>query len=634
MTDTVDLSTFRAKVAARQAQKEAERKAALASSHDDDLVPDAASAGRTEEDLEMDRIVEKIDILDAYNKWCGKSTPAPRAGQVEGIKVSCPIPTHPDKDPSAWINLDKQTWYCGGCQIGGDAHDLAAYHFGYPVPGYKDGAQFHELRRDMAKSYGYTFHKLMDGKTYAVAPQETDNQNSEPVTGSDAKTTPPTTLGEQPTTDAKVVEIYSDDDGDLEQIVFPALDWRSVVTVDTFLDIYMRQTTVDDVAEEFHFWNGLIALGMALGRQVRLYDTVPVYGNLFVCTLGHSGSGKSKARYHLDRLLNEALPYKQDDPFSVGTKKVSTPASAEVLVHSFDKPIYDPSDPKKLVMRAPVRGLIDFNELSALIGRTNRTGNVLKPTLMQFYDMETTVATSSMATGEKKAQEPFASCLTTTQPKALRDLLGRQDDASGFLNRWVFAAGPEKQRWAVGGVAVDISPAVKPLQDIAGWSASFTGSAMIQWSDAAIKVFSDFFHRVIEPDKKRAVTELIVRIDLLLKKLILLFAANEKLKEVTEDIVERVLRMYPYITACYSLPEAQIGNTLQTEIREAIAYQAQKPGYSRGVSLSELSRSFRRRKYPMDLVKKTVELMVAFGELEMTVTKGVGRPTERFQYVG
>lgn len=227
MSDAVDLTTFREKVAARKAAQEAELKK-IAPEHpsfDTDLIPETDQ--RSEEDAELDRIIDKIDVVDAYNKWCGKMRPVVRAGQTESIMISCPIPGHADKNPSAWINIDKQVWHCAKCEMGGDAMDLAAFHFGYPVPGYKDGARFHELRRDMAKSYGFTFHKLSDGKTYIGTPEtETPDTIPAPVTPG---VKPEDTPAENPVTpddfapseegEAKIIELFDELEDD--EIIFP-----------------------------------------------------------------------------------------------------------------------------------------------------------------------------------------------------------------------------------------------------------------------------------------------------------------------------------------------------------------------------------------------------------------------------
>src|SRR5687768_1442359 len=101
----------------------------------------------------MDQVLEKISVIDAYNRWCRKMVPVVKGNQREGIKISCPIPGHTDNNPSAWISIDKQTWFCGGCQVGGDKYDIAAYWLGFPVPGYKDGSEFHKLRERMASDF-------------------------------------------------------------------------------------------------------------------------------------------------------------------------------------------------------------------------------------------------------------------------------------------------------------------------------------------------------------------------------------------------------------------------------------------------------------------------------------------------
>ncbi len=611
-----DLSTFEQKLAEKRAAREAELRKAQQQQqeHDADLIPEGDP--RSEADAEMDRIIDSIDILDAYGRWCGKMVPKAK-GKTEGIKISCPIPGHEDKDPSAWINTDKQTWFCGGCQIGGDALDIAAYHFGYPNPGYKTGSNFHNLRRDMAKDLGYTFTTL-PGNVVEVTSPAGEVTAPEPTVEPDP---------EEPT--AKVTDLYEDED--YEDTPFVPLKWREIVPKDTYLDAYMRATCIDDVPEEFHFWNGLLGLGFALGREVTLQDFVPVYGNLFVCTIGRSGSGKSRARAHLERLLDHAMPHDWSNPLSKGVRKVSSPGSAEVLIHNFQKPVEDPSNPKKIAYYAPVRGLVDFNELSGLVGRATRQGNVTIPTLMQFYDMENVIATSSMTHGSKEAHQPFASALTTTQPRALRNLITKADDASGFLNRWIFAPGTEKKRFAIGGVTVDMKPVTPYLERILGWAASFATGEQVTWDEDAAARFTEFFHQRIELDKKRAQSDLIIRIDLVMKKLILLFAANRLERSASLQTVEDAIACYDYLISAFGIPEAQIGNTLQNEVAESVlAFIKKNP---KGATLNMIARSLWRRKYPNDLLLKTCDNLVKLGfiKTESTKTGNVGRPTTRYK---
>lgn len=658
-----DLTTLQRKLAERRAATEKSlrenarvqaQEMSTKEQHDADLVPEEPF-DVTDADKQMDKVIDNIDILDAYMRWCNKMVPVVKGNQRESIMISCPIPTHADKIPSAWINLDKQTWYCGGCTQGGDTHDIAAFHFGFPVPGYKVGAQFHELRREMAKDFGFTFITLPGGAVQVEAPY-TDGDTDEDKTDTtvdaagntvtnDTAVSPPKPVGlvasaeptESAEDEADVIEMF---DVEESNILIPVLDWRQIIPTDSFLGIYMRQTCLDDVPEEYHFWNGLLALGFALGREVVLDDLIPVYPNLFLCTLGYSGSGKSKAKYHLSRLLEMALPHDWNDPNSKGVRRVPSPGSAEVLIHNFQKPVADPTNPKVTLYHASVRGLIDFNELSSLIGRTNRTGNVLIPTLMSFYDVEDVIATSSMATGVKEAHQPFASALTTSQPLVLKDLLSKSDSSSGFLNRWVFVSGTDKVRIAIGGAKIDVAPCVLPLQRVLAWSSTFDPDEKVTWSEEAADCFANFFHSRIEIDKKRDKSELLVRTDLLIKKLILLFTANRQLKEVPLQSVEDAIFCYDYIIGSYALVAEQIGNTLSNEISDKVLACARKQ-YSlnkRGVTLSQVARSLKYHKYPNDILLKVFDSLVKLGFLEIQrpepgLNRSRGRPTVRYCYV-
>lgn len=634
--DNPRLSPFERKLAERRAAQEevarAKRKLDRINQHDPRLIPEDEPSKRTEADLEMDRIIDSIDILRAYDLWCGKMKPDPK-GKTESIMCSCPIPGHIDKNPSAWINTDKQTWFCAACQQGGDIYDLAAFRHGFPVPGYKDGANFHELRREMAKDLGYTFTVMPGNVTVIEGPSEDTDERSE--TEGIVSDPEPDSSGDGPDGSddeadgaSVVLDLYADDE---EDMFFATLPWRDFLPEGSYLSEYMAATTVDDVPEEFHFWNGLLGLGFALGRDVTLSDFIPVYGNLFVCTLGRSGAGKSKARNHLTRLLADALPHDWSDPNSKGVRKVSSPGSAEVIIHNFQKPVMDPTKPKEVAYYAPVRGLIDFNELSGLVGRASRQGNVTIPTLMQFYDMEEVIATSSMTHGAKEAHEPFASALTTTQPRALRGLITKADDASGFLNRWVFAPGREKQRFAIGGVQVDMTPVAPKLKEIYGWAGSFKSGDQIMWTPEAAERFTEFFHQQIEPDKKRSQSDLIIRIDLLMKKLILLFTANRMERLASLQSVEDAIACYDYLMSAYAIPEGQIGTTLQSEVSDAMIALIKR--HPQGLSLNQIARSLKRRKYPNDLLLKTADNLVKLGFIKVEAPKAgtVGRPTTRYK---
>lgn len=615
MSDAPNLTKFQAKLAERRSKAQTPQPSS-APVFDDDLIPDLDGTSTPPgSDPALDRVIDNIGILDAYRKWCHKSTPDVSSKRREGIKVSCPKPNHPDRDPSAWLNTEKDVWFCGSCQEGGDSYDIAAYHFGYPVPDYKNGATFHELRRKMAESFGYKFVQAPGmQKPVMVAP---DTSPPEPQ---------PTAPPQQQM--AQVIPILGPGDDGGPEIQTVDLDWKRIVEPGTFLDVYMQQCIKDDTPDAYHFWNAMLAIGFAIGRDVTLYDKKPVLGNLFLCLLGPTGDGKSTSFWYLQQLLWKALPHKWDDPDSKGTAFISSPASAEHLVHSFMKPVYDQNNPKAIAFYAPVRGLIEFNEMSSLVGRASRKGNVLKPTLMEFYDGSPNIATGSMTTGVKRAEQAFGSAFTTTQPRALKDLLRESDAHSGFLNRWVFATGTHKKRVAVGGEMIDIDPAIEPLKGIQGWSGF---GKQVQWTDSALDMFSDFFHDVLYPAQQADETGLLTRMDLLAKKIILLLSANQYDDEVQVKTVERAASMFSYLTSAYGVPAAHIGSTISSEVRDELLRHITRFQAKGGISLRDLNKCIKRRNYPLDLVSKTLKYLVELQVIEVAATQGVGRPTVKYR---
>jgi hypothetical protein len=650
-------STFEKKLAERDARI---AKEAAANSHPEDLIP-TIPKHVGQESLQLDGILGSLTIDRAYEKWCNKS-PVPRRGsQTEGLKVSCPNPAHPDKHPSAWLNLDKGLWTCGACETGGDLYDIAAWHFGYTVPGYKK-THFRELREKMAADLGFS-KRTSGGATYysrgstdvdnpvdsgtdkVETPEpavDLENQNTEESletghtnpdnTGPTPAKTDKTTSGDPPL--ASVTPIKPPEYADEDLYPFPPIKWREIVSRDTFLWKWMEITTQDDVPEEYHFWNGLIAISMAIGRDVTLYDRLPVFGNLFVCIVGHSGDGKSQSRYHLNEILGRCLPYKHVEANSKGTRRIATPGSAEVLIHQFSKPIVDPVDPKKVAYYAGIRGLVDFNELSAFTGRAARTGNVLKPVLMQFFDNDRIITTASMTHGTKEAHDSYASITTTTQPKAFRDLMHKSDIDSGFLNRWMFVGGVLKKRVAIGGVMINTKPCDKYLNEIFAWSGA---GRQLSWDEDAAEAFSEFYHKIVEPAKRKDDTGLLVRIDLTLKKLALLLTVNQRQKTVSLETVQHLVPLYQYLIECYGLSSDAIGNTLHSEIRTNVLRVVRRmtdKSSGRGCTMRELNRNLASKKYPMDHLLKVLKFMTELGELEQETTQGQRGPaTVRYHYV-
>lgn len=645
MTETAFQRKLRERREAEAAAQPAEP-AAPDTSEYADLVPGEDTAyERSDADLTIDRLIDGLDILKAYDLFIPKKRPPNNGRRREGIMVRCPRPDHADNNPSAWVNLDKQTWFCGGCNEGGDKLDLASFYFG--MGDYKNGKRFGELRERIAEALGYkVVHApgvtnppvVPSGAATFVAdpeptpvPAPTPPAPPPPVPTPVPSTTPASAPAPAPTRDpdapiAKVVAIFGDDDG--EDIKLPSLDWRPLVAPQTFLDVYMRQTTIDDVPEEYHFWNGILAISMACGRDVRLYDAVPVLGNLFVCIIGRTGSGKSRASSHVGQLLAKALPYDYSDPMDRGVTQIVTPGSAEHLIHQFSRPIPDPHNPKVTLGYAPIRGLVEFNELSALVGRAGRSGSILKPILMDFFDGKQLITNGSITSGAQIAENAFASCLTTVQPKAIPKLLNQGDADSGFLNRWIFVSGTPKKRVAIGGSIIDLNPCWEPLKAIHRWA---EGKGTIGWTDEGAAAFTRLFDERIERLVATDDTGLFGRIDLLCKKLCLLFAANEMVDAVTESIVAKVEKIFEYLLEIFGVQQQALGQTdarmCQDRIIDLLQRKASdfKDG---GVPLNYIEKIL-TKKYDRELISDSLSLLSKLHIIDSyvpPVKSGPGRP--------
>jgi hypothetical protein len=602
---------------------------------DEDLIPDVLG-DRSEEDIEIDGIIASIDVLDAYRKWIGKEVDEKTTGGTESIKVSCPNPGHRDKDPSAWLNSEKRTWFCGGCQEGGDIYDLAAIKFNFPRPDYKEGKTFHELRQQMAESYGYRFKKVAGKEViWREEPDEPGTDGSDEAAGPGDEPSP-----EPPAEPPAKVRVLREEDveEEVDNIGYPTIDWRTIVPEDTFLRAYLDACTNDDSPEEYHFWHGLLGLAHAVGRNVSLNDTRPVYSNLLVCLLGGTGYGKSRSRAWLDDVIEAALPFSDNGLDTTGCKLVPVPASGENLINQFQHIATDPSLPKGLpTVRTPVNGLVDYDEFAGLLARAGRQGSTLKQILMQFSDSRSRISSSSNTGGTYEAYQPFCSITASTQPKAIRPLLARTDAASGFLNRWLFVGGPKKQREVMGGIhssiTVDLSDAIDKLKKVRGWGAT---QRDVRFTEDGLEEYEKFIRNRVFPMQAKDETDLLTRLDLTMKRLVLLFCINEKKTEVDADIVKRVEPILEYLFDCYSILSAEIGITQMSEITSDILRLIKKiqEDTGRGASARDLGVRMHRKNYSPDLIKRALETMVALDWIDVDKTKsGPGRPTIRYKVV-
>jgi hypothetical protein len=586
----------------------------------------------------LDDFISLINIDNAYNQWAQKG-PVKTHGRRESVKVRCPNPDHPDINPSAWLNLDKNVFNCARCG-GGDKWDIAAWRFGFPVPQYKqDKESFRSLREKIGEYFGMHVTKGVAGDVFLTkTPGSPDIENSltnppdqeqEPSAGQD------TSVSYLPAGSEFVENQVTDED--LQGRKYPSIDWKSIVPENTFLRAYLEETSKDDSPEEFHFWNGLIAVGMAVGVNRYLEDTPFVFGNLFLCTVGSSGTGKSKSKRHLINLIHDALPYDRTSQPPDGAQYLTGVQSGEVLIKSFQHDIIDMVTGKPTGKQWPgIRGCIEFDELASLIGKSSRLGSTLKTTLMELYDAPRWLASTSMTHGAVVAEKPFGSVITTTQFKSVRELISRADDNAGFANRWFYATGIKKKPFSVNRAYIDLTRAKGLLGAI---QLATRTPEVITWNAKAEAIWDDFFHNTFIAMRDKSDQTIIQRIDLLMKKLFLLFAVNERSTGITESIVQRVLSLFNHIFESYGVIEQQINATNENDdtafIVRTIGRLTSSKG--RGPTPRDIFEASKTRFGSVSKLRKMLENLVVLGMIEeFKIPPGPkgGRPTSCFVVSG
>lgn len=537
----------------------------------------------------------------------------PNAGnKTRNIMVSCPIPGHEDKNPSASIDLTKGdggVWACHRCDDGGDKYDLAAIHFGFARPDYK-GKDFPELRRRMAESLGYTVHTEGKAEWLAPAGQPTLSEASPaPLFDGHLQTT------------KNVVSVVPD-----EWIeTGPTFDWRAFPAIQpgTFMHEWLTETSKLHEPEEFYFFGGLIALGSAVGNSALLDDEPAVRANTMTCFVGTTGSGKSRALGNIARLISEAMPFNRDTAH--GVKMVPSSGSGEDLISQFIHQTKDTTTGE--VTSWPVNGLYEEDELEGLMARVARPSSTFRSTLMKFFDTSRPVTTSSRTHGLAVASEHFMQLVSTTQPQRLGDLTSSGDASSGFLNRWFFVFGKDKFRPAITSVRLDAARSIDLLRDVRAWASS--GQRIMFADPVANDAWEEFVQTKIRPIEAGDFP-LAGRIALQCKKILLLLAINEHSTCINAAHLATLDILFPYLKACYGIVEENIGKThLESCIEAILKYMAARP--DQDVTDRILAKQSGARKFDAATRVAAYEKLL---KLQTIIeVKVQGHATSRYRYV-
>lgn len=570
--------------------------------YDPDLIPKAeefSSRGHNPALTELkDQIDRDITLADVYDHFVRKQRKEPSPGQQDGIMMSCPSPDHPDNDPSAWHNIDG-LWYCGSCPARGDIYTIVGLQLGIETR----GPDFVEAVFAIADAFNIAYARSpITKKALPLPPTVT-------VLGDDITIDPPR--------EPKSVTI----------------DWKYLFPKNTFARVWMDELCKDDLPEEYYVWEALVALGLAVGRDVYDPDSPTIYGNLFVVLFGPTGIGKSRAMRFLSEVLLRTLP---DDgsPLSKGVFPMPMPGSPEAVIDMLSRPIYEDESEKRIVGHGSVRAFLKVDEFASLLAKSEVGNRGLKGTITTAFDNDERLHTHSRGQGTVVAKDMFLSFISSIQPIAIRSSLSYADIIAGYLNRHIFVIGTPKRLYSMRRPKLDISDAVVELSIVHAWGSQ---GRQISCNDDAYEVWDEFFHREIETLNVEE-HPIMARLYVTLRKILLLLAINDKSDEITPDIVHRTIHLFEYLKMCYITVDGNVVSSTNDDLSEWLATFVQNfPSkyHKPGPTVRDLKKYLPRRFDSEMLVKaiKSAETLGVIVPTTIPATDKGGRPSQRYVYV-
>ena len=548
-------------------------------------------------------LVKQFGIVAGYKKWIGKSEP--KGGRTESIMVSCPLPGHPDKVPSAWLNSEKGLWHCGACGVGGDIIDLAAIAHGAPFPSYRQTSEFARVLEAALVDTGHDpdvlrFENATRSST-TPAPEEE----------------PPPAPKAPPAEDDPDYEDYQNDL--LAQLQGAVFDYESVVASapGSFLDMWMDAVKDTDLPNEYLFWLGLQMVGLAVGRDCTLGEGTEVFPNLLMVLLGPTGVGKSRSIRLAGKVLYEALPFDHTDPSCKGVSRLPKPGSGEALYELFAWVPENETEPH------PLRGMLEFDELKEIMSSAGRNGSTLREAIINLADSPESIKHRTRGAGAIDVREPFMAMTAGGQPDAIGDILDGNDMASGFANRFIYIPATVKPRrgWHDRHVP-DLTGLADTLATIRAWASNHKAShhgGVIEMDMMAAQDFDEMCSWFDEM-RQRPDGDLYARLELNTMKLILILCANQKVDLADQVTVKHALNLIQSTLPATDKVSEALNQSRAEYYRNAVirAIERARAEGKRPPTQGDINRTLNQRK------RNPFAIGMAIRELERA---GVIRPT-------
>lgn len=415
---------------------------------------------------------------------------------------------------------------------------------------------------------------------------------------------------------------------------FPHIPWEDVIPPDTPIYRMLKAVCVTEVPDEYFVWAIYTALGSLVGRRVELANSRAAVDPAFwTVLLGATGSSKSSVAVEMDKILAKVAPVVGSD----GVKIIGVPASGERYLEIIRRDeVVGIGDSVELMECKNAASFMYVDEFSTLGTLLSRAGSTLTSLMLQSYALRRDYVirpTEAMGRVSHAVTGPMVSILSTTQPSRISEMLSRYDVASGFMNRFIFAAGkPRRVCVPMMGFGPDYDVVEKEFQLIQNrlrcadefthlhdkahvdkpWQISPDSTGL-----ARMRVWIDEQTRLL--DKADSYTsDLLARRELVILKLTLIMAINricggDDWKHWTAGDVEAAIAHYPNISSGWLDAGGRVLENEDTRLEDWILDKVESTGRD-GISRRDLGRCVpKSMRKPADGLNKMISAMSMSG---------------------
>jgi hypothetical protein len=206
--------------------------------------------------------------------------------------------------------------------------------------------------------------------------------------------------------------------------------------LERYVDL-MEPTT--EAPDAFHVASAMTFVGAMIGKRVGLFHASDeLYANFYTLLIGPSGRSRKDTAIRRMRGMFFVPPPPGKPLIATGMPFMMARdiSSAEGLI---------------AMLRENSNMLLYTSEFAKLMNNANRENTrSIGPTLIEAFDCPPSLQNNTVGGVEdskgkpREARNPFVSIIATVQPEILAELIGSQQQYSGFLNRWLLVCGDGK----------------------------------------------------------------------------------------------------------------------------------------------------------------------------------------------